>query len=150
MQGCASVLHTSLCWRQVPCTALPLTACGGTWLCLQPRWCLVPPSPASPLRSYQSKFLAVRGFSSLRLLEGSSPTYAGLQSVLVGEYLHLASSRTCFQPLGFALSGFPKFLFNFFACRCGAYAVSKYFSWDCFSPLTLFSMAGCPCCVFDL
>lgn len=127
-------------------TALPLAACGGTWLHLQPRWCLVLPNPAGPPEPYQPKFLAVRGFPSLRLLEGSSPAYAGLQSALAGEDLPLASSRSSFPSSGFALLGIPTCFSAFLCSQPQGLRCQRVFC----PGIALFSMAGCLRYLFDL
>lgn len=125
---------------------------GCTWKDLSLSPALMVPGttqPHEPSQFLSAQILGSQGFSIIKAFGGVFSHLRGLQSVLV-EDLPLASSRSCFPSSGFAILGIPMFLLHFLACGHRVYATSEYFSWGCFLAVTLFSMAGCLCYIFDL
>lgn len=125
---------------------------GCTWKDLAPSPALMvlgTAQPHQPSQLLSAQILGSQGFSVIVAFGRVLSQLPGLQSVLVGEDLPMASSRSCFPSLGFALLGIPMFLLHFLACGCSVYATS-IFPGTAFFALTLFSAAGCLCYIFDL
>lgn len=142
------------------CPHLPLLVAGTmycssfgcTWKDLSLSPALMVPGttqPHEPSQFLSAQILGSQGFSIIKAFGGVLSHLRGLQSVLV-EDLPLASSRSCFPSSGFAILGIPMFLLHFLARGHRVYTTSEYFSWGCFLAVTLFSMAGCLCYIFDL
>jgi len=106
--------------------------------------------PSQPSWVLSAQILGSQGFSIIEAFGG------------VLSHLHWAAVSACCRrpPLGQQPVLLPTLRVCTFRCShvfvafftrgCGTHRTSEYFSWNCFFLLTLFSMARCPCCVFDL